>query len=304
VKPKSSWPKRQTVGEFMALQRKMSQAIMRPLTDAGGMRQKWINGHSTKRVAEGFIKPNDRLTAFERLEIYNRQYWFRLKDCFYDDYIGLRAILGDRRFEQLASAYLARHPSQSHTLRNLGRRLVDFLEAEPRWILPQRQLALDMARLEWAHIEAFDNEARSARKFDGLSGLDLARIRLPMQPHLTLLELQNEVDHFLIELKQGTGLRAEASQARGAHSQRFTLRLKQELRSETTYVAVHRQAESVYYKRLQARQYRILMALQAGATLEAACSEVMESDPDTAGLATLIKDWFADWASLGWFCEP
>ena len=27
------------------------------------------------------------------LEIYNRQYWFRVLDCLYDDYPGLRAIL-------------------------------------------------------------------------------------------------------------------------------------------------------------------------------------------------------------------
>ena len=99
-----------------------------------------------KKVVAGFIKPNDRLTSFERLEIYNRQYWYRLKDCFYDDYPGLRAVLGDRRFERMAQAYLARHPSECFTLRNLGRRLLPFLENEPRWIAPNQRLALDMVR--------------------------------------------------------------------------------------------------------------------------------------------------------------
>ena len=42
-------------------------------------------------VAAEFIKPNDRLTSFERLEIYNRMYWFRLIDCVRDDCPGLRA---------------------------------------------------------------------------------------------------------------------------------------------------------------------------------------------------------------------
>jgi hypothetical protein len=41
-------------------------------------------------VAAEFIKPNDRLSSFERLEIYNRQYWFRVLDCLYDDYPGPR----------------------------------------------------------------------------------------------------------------------------------------------------------------------------------------------------------------------
>ena len=34
-----------------------------------------------RAAASEFIKPNDRLSSFERLEIYNRQYWFRLLDC-------------------------------------------------------------------------------------------------------------------------------------------------------------------------------------------------------------------------------
>ena len=79
-----------------------------------------------KSVASGFIKPNDRLTSFERLEIYNRQYWFRLRDCFNDDYTGLRAILGDRRFERMAVAYLERHPSECFTLRNLGSKFAEI----------------------------------------------------------------------------------------------------------------------------------------------------------------------------------
>ena len=180
-----------------------------------GMQSKWTDGRPTKKVAESFIKPNDRLTSFERLEIYNRQYWFRLRDCFYEDYPGLRAILGDKKFERLADAYLARYPSQSFTLRNLGSRLVKFLEAKNRAGLRRTtQLALDMARLEWAHIEAFDNEARpplSDRRF-GRPGRR-PQIRLQLQPHLTLLKLDNEVDDFLIELKKNSGLRSEASNA-------------------------------------------------------------------------------------------
>jgi len=39
------------------------------------MRQRAQDGHSVAEEAESFIKPNDRLTSFERLEIYNRQYW-------------------------------------------------------------------------------------------------------------------------------------------------------------------------------------------------------------------------------------
>src|ERR1700678_2842102 len=91
--------KRQTSGEYLELQRLMAGAVMLPLAPDGGMSAKSATGRPMEDVAAGFIKPNDRLTSFERLEIYNRQYWFRLKDCFYDDYPGLRTILGGSRFE-------------------------------------------------------------------------------------------------------------------------------------------------------------------------------------------------------------
>ena len=46
--------------------------------------------------AASYIKPNDRLTSFERLEIYNRQYWFRVLGSMVEDFPGLRAVLGER----------------------------------------------------------------------------------------------------------------------------------------------------------------------------------------------------------------
>ncbi|MBI3875730.1 MAG: hypothetical protein HY300_07170 [Verrucomicrobia bacterium] len=42
-------------------------------------------------VAHGFIKPNDRLASFERLEIYNRQYWVRVMECLHEDYLGVHS---------------------------------------------------------------------------------------------------------------------------------------------------------------------------------------------------------------------
>ena len=180
----------------------MAHAVMRPLGRGDSMQHKWIEGRPAKKIAERFINPNDRLTSRERLEIYNRQYWFRIRQCFYEDDPRQCAILGGNNCERLAGAYLARYPTHSYTLRNLGSRLVKFIEAEPRWVSPHKQPALDMARLEWAHTEAFDNEAKPPLKTDDLAGLDAAKIHLQLQPHLTLLKLQNETGDFLIELKK------------------------------------------------------------------------------------------------------
>ena len=90
---------------LLALQRRVARAVMTPLTHSERMQRRTPDGRTVSAIAKQIIKPNDRLTSFERLEIYNRQYWFRVLDGFSDDFPGLRAVLGDRRFDAVAKAY-------------------------------------------------------------------------------------------------------------------------------------------------------------------------------------------------------
>jgi hypothetical protein len=75
-------------------------------------------------------------------------------------------VLGDSRFDLMAKAYLSARPSRSFTLRNLGSRLEGWLRKHPTCARSRLKFALDMVRLEWAHIEAFNGKAelRSTRK--------------------------------------------------------------------------------------------------------------------------------------------
>jgi len=288
--------KRQTIAELRALQRLMAQAVMRPLSPSYRMRRRWSDGSPTKEVAASFIKPNARLTSFDRLEIYNRQYWLRLIECFYEDYPGLRAVLGENRFRDLAIAYLAQNPSTHFTLRDLGGKLIEFIQTDPRWTKPRQELALDMARLEWAHIEAFDNDAKPPFALDELLGREAARIHLRLQPHITLLKLAYPLDNYLIALRGNSRLRGEASNAIGdlpAQARRRSARLPAR---QSIQLAVHRHQNVVYYKRLTVRQYDLLAAIQTGASLEGA----LQTLPKT-GVMPPIQTWFRSWSALGWF---
>ena len=81
------------------MQRRMLAAVMQPLTPEDTMRERNEAGERMADVAAEFVAPNDRLTAFERLEIYNRQYWFRLLGALGEDFPALRRVLGSRRFD-------------------------------------------------------------------------------------------------------------------------------------------------------------------------------------------------------------
>ena len=294
----------QTAAGLRELQRLTASAIFRPLGPGDATRRTWIDGRPMSQVAAEFIKPNDRLTSLERLEIYNRQYWFRVLDCLYDDYPGLRAILGERKFHRLRVAYLAKYPSRSFTLRNLGSRLEQFMRDEPQWSRPHEPICLDMVRFEWAQIVAFDGEARPALTPDDLLGKSPAKLRLGLQPYITLLAMQYPLDDFVLAVKKrNAAMRSEASNAMdGAHRERPARRPTLP-RAQPVFVCVHRHHNDLYYKRLLPAQYRLLTALRDGATLAQACAAALTGDESEA-LAGQVRGWFQTWMELGWFCPP
>ena len=97
-KPLVSPPKIHSRRQLFQLQRLMTTALFRPLTKENGMQKTWIDGRPTSGVVNQFIQENDALSSFERLEIYNRQYWFRVLDCFLRRLAGPSCSVGGQCF--------------------------------------------------------------------------------------------------------------------------------------------------------------------------------------------------------------
>ena len=299
--PRLSPPRIDSVRELRQFQRVMAEALFRPLSSRDGLQTRWSDGRSMASVAEEFVKPNSRLTSVERLEIYARSYWFRVLDCLHEDYPGLRAILGQRRFMKLATAFLAKFPSGSFTLRNLGSRLPQFIEVQSEFTTPHTALAVDMARFEWAQVVAFDGPALPTLTQDDV--LDAGPLlRVALQPYVTLLECAYPVDHFALALKK-TALRGEASNALSAMPSSRPVARPRLPRPERTYVAVHRQDNMIYFKRLEPEAFAILVALRDGRTLTAACASALRDVDPAIDWAARVQEWFRTWQSLGWFCR-
>jgi hypothetical protein len=289
------------VSELLELQRRVAAAILHPLTRSETTPRRRKDGASNEREAEALIKPNDRLTSFERLEIYNRQYWFRLYSSFEEDFRGLKAIIGNAKFETLMRDYLTDCPSTSFTLRNLGSRLEEWLETHPEHVEPRRVLAMDMVRLEWAHIEVFDAAQDELLDADELATID-DDTRLRLQPHLRVLELHYPVDDLLIELRSESG--SSDASSNNASVARKTKRVRRvaALEPEEIFLAVHRHDNSVYYKRLHREDFRLLQALLAGDAIGRAIELAFEGSslPEDQRSA-FLHETFASWATLGWF---
>ncbi|HEY1111175.1 MAG TPA: DNA-binding domain-containing protein [Opitutaceae bacterium] len=277
--------------ELQRVQRAMFAALLRPLGPDDRL------SSSAVRAAEKVIKPNARLTAAERLEIYARSYWYRLIDCVYDDCPGLRALLGDARFDRLVRAYLAQRPSRSFTLRNLCSRLPDFIRARPALTAPHTALALAVARFEWAQTVAFDGEARPRLSAAAIARTPPEELRIGLQPYLSLLALDWPVDDYVLAVKRREALRGSASNAvEGATSAESLPRVRRPRRGRV-YLVVHRHDRTLYYKRVPVTAFRILSRLQRGGTLAQALAGA-----GRGATGAQVRSWFASWMALGWFC--
>lgn len=289
------------MSQLLEIQRRVAAAIMHPLTQQETMTRKRKDGASNKSEADVIIKPNDRLSSFERLEIYNRQYWFRLYSSFEEDFPGLLAVIGRRKFDALTRAYLTDFPSSSFSLRNLGSQLERWLQTHRDYVEPRVELALDMVRIEWAHIETFDSAAEPLIDADDLAEIhDGSQLRL--QPYLRVLKLQYPVDDLIIDIRSDNGSSDASSNNASVARKRKRTRHVAAMEPKEIYLAVHRHDNSVYYKRLTGEDYRLLSDLMNGEPIGKAIEMAFEGTaiPEDER-APFLQAAFQTWSSLGWF---
>lgn len=289
--------------KLLSLQRKMTRATMAPLTPSEHLRPVAPNGRPMRAYAAEFIKPNDRLTSFERLEIYNRQYWYRLLSSLADDFPGLSAIIGNRRFEAMSKSYLMDCPSRSFTLRDLGSQLETWLRRHPKWAGSRQKLAIDMVRLEWADIEAFDGKAEPFLRSEDLSGVDPFKLRLNLQPYIQLLDLRYPVDDLALEVRPDND-NDFASNAFYERRKQKRVQAVARLAPSQIYLCVHRVDYIVYFRRIEREEFEILTALRKGKTLGRAVDAAFRKSALPAEQqAEMVQNWFRREAALGWFCR-
>jgi hypothetical protein len=285
----------------------MFAAITRRLED-NGMQSTWTDGSDMARYAKLFIKPNDRLSSFERLQIYNQQYWWRLIESFSEDFRGLCAVIGEKKFHALTVAYLEECGSTSWTLRSLGQHLEAFLRKHPELTAPHTALALDIARIEWARSWAFDEPADPLPDTQEMAQTPSSKFKLGLQPYLVLLELRHDAEKISLRFRKRADSAAESTASNAvnvAPRRRRERRLTAKPAKQPVHLVVHRHANSIFYKRVTPEAFKLLTHLRDGRTLDDACGRAFKGRPFTPEqAATLIRQWCADWMELGWFTRP
>jgi hypothetical protein len=134
------------------------------------------------------VRPGQRLSAVERVDIYANMYFYRILDVLRDEYEKVVSLLGDAAFHNIVTDYLiARRPAHP-SLREVGARLPAYLAGHP--LVADRPWASELARLERLHLELFDGSDADPMSLDDVRALppaDLGGLVLRAVPCHTLL---------------------------------------------------------------------------------------------------------------------
>ena len=275
----------QAESRLLTLQRRVLTAVQEPIYADSRSRsalppREGAVSDQFVATANQYIPPWATLKPVERLELYHRQYWYRLLDSIAEDFPNLRTLLGRDAFWGLMEAYLEVTPSTSFSLLRLGAHLGDFVAGHPD-LVPNPVHVEELARIEYALCAAFD-----AGEYPPVAPADLGNLEIALQPHIQLLALRTNADTVW----------------RRAEHDRPVGRLTEPRAEPNRFVVVYRHALDLYVERIPRAAYEILRAIERTASLERAMDQVA-SRPGLLRRRDLdrISQWFGAWTSRGWF---
>ncbi len=209
------------------------------------------------------------------LSIYRHAYRARLRDCVADDFSAVAQVVGEQAFTNLADSFVAACPPMDATLNAYGR----FF---PPWLLttriPARVRLAELARLEWALVEAIHAAIAPSLNAAALAGVApqaWATIRLVVAPSLRVLPGRYHTNAVYEAFRLSKPLPSPQRKNGG--------------------VAVIRNAEGLMRVELNVDETKVLSRLSNGFPL----GEALEGLP--AARLTMIRQAFARWLIQGFF---
>jgi hypothetical protein len=287
----------------------MALSVMRPLK-ARSIGSAYVDDEPAavrdaifESTAETLFKPSWSLNPADRLEIYNKQYWFRILDSMQEDFPGVHALLGAEKFDSLIYAYVSAHPSTTHTLRDLGAKLPEFVLQHPEIVGKDSNMCHQMSLFEWGAIEAFDRKRYPTIPANAITSGNPDALVLVLQPFISLIESDYALDDFAIDLDKHSAQHGISTAQTGREQKK---KKTKQLKKEHVFLVIHRQKNAVYYKRVDQEQFKLLQLIKSGATLGEACGTLAnELGPDNlATFPARLRKNFAEWMDLCWFADP
>lgn len=238
-----------------------------------------------------WVKPSATLLPYQRVELYHRQYWWRLIDCLQSNFPMVTRLFGYSDFKrEIAIPYLHESPPTHWALCQLG-------ESLPKWIGERYQnedvkLVKTCAEIDWALGKAFWVKEFPSVNFSALEEEEILTSTFYLQPHVQLFSLKADLFSF-----RETFLSEEVDY--------WNTHPFPPLNHGEKFFAVYRfQNKSIKWKEISKYEFKFLSFFIKGLTLNQACDKIEQEGGEFYAQAQLeMPLWLRDWTILGWLTK-
>lgn len=259
------------------LQRHFLRVITDPTSVDAGL------AAAARQIPGAVYTDGPQLDAAARLDVYHYAYRARLVECLADDFPCVQGLVGASRFETLAAAYIAAHPSRHPNLNGFGAGFPTWLR-RGRSPLRHRAALADIADLEWALVEVLHAPAAPVLDPAALQALPPeAWPDLRLRPSATLRLLRS---------------RHPANTHFEAWRQDQPVRLG---KPAPAAVAVFRQGWQLRRMDLSPLTEGLLRDLLAGKPLGQSLDRCARRGRTISDLVPKVMEWFRAWVAGGFF---
>lgn len=242
------------------------------------------SGKSIQEEADLTILPSPTLKPYERIQIYNQQYWWRLLNILQDTYPFTVRIFGYSDFnDSLATPYLIDFPPNHWSLDTLGDLLPEWIQSS--YTADDKPLVYDASILDQAYLSLF-----FVPLLPPLSG-DLEGT-IYLQPHVVFLQFPYDLLTFRMKMmEQEPDYWLEQPFPELEHTPQSVI-LYRSLKGHTTY------------KIMTPFEMDLLKLFQKGTTIDMICDWIEEQSLEFRQEAEIhLQEWFQDWTIRGLLCN-
>jgi len=222
------------------------------------------------------------------MSVYEDGYTLRLLQILAEDFTAVHSLLGDAEFEKAMRGYLNDNPSRHRSVRWLGQGVSRWLADTSPW--RNHKVLTDLAAFEWALGLSFDGPDADVLEVSALSEIaptDWPDLVFAAHPSLHLVDLEWNVVPFQQAIKH----ERDPEQAPTVLAQPVTWATWR-----------HPKDLSVYHRKLEDNERKVLAAVFDGAPFSAMCQMLAQYNADNAP-EEQAAGMLAGWVNSGWLSK-
>jgi hypothetical protein len=123
-----------------------------------------VSQQTPEKMNSEHIQPVGQLSPAQAIEVYCRDYQYRLSDALAEIFPSIRHWLDDDQFSELCRGYLQKYPSHEYNLEQIGKSLPKYLNNHhfPAWLS-------ELAKVELTFLSYFHSAPHTTIDWESLS---------------------------------------------------------------------------------------------------------------------------------------